>query len=292
MISSSSPENGNPYFIDHENASEIARLLDQDRLYTQGMGGLLAERGNDFTGLTQVLDIGCGPGGWVRDVAFLHPEVQVTGIDMSSTMIAYAQAQARVQQLSNTRFHVMDVQEGIDFPDESFDFVNARLLGFFPPHFWPRLLANYLRITRPGGLIRLTETEMSFSNSPALEQEHAWFFRALMRAGKSFSTTGERLCITAMLAPLLRQAGCVHVQVQATALDWSYGTPAYAAMVNNIQVGMQLMQSFFQVTEVASQELQQTYQRMLHEMQQETFAAVHLLVSACGVKPGDANTWK
>jgi quercetin dioxygenase-like cupin family protein len=33
------PQGDNSYFIDHENAAEMARLLDQDRLYTRSMGG-------------------------------------------------------------------------------------------------------------------------------------------------------------------------------------------------------------------------------------------------------------
>jgi ubiquinone/menaquinone biosynthesis C-methylase UbiE len=276
----------NAYFIDHENVAEMARLLDQDRLYTQAMGGLLPERVNTFSGISHVLDVGCGPGGWAQELAFAHPELHITGIDISETMIAYAQAQARVQHLSNANFQVMDVQEGLNFPDASFDLVNARLLGFFSPSFWPHLVADYVRLTRPEGLIRLAETEMSFSNSPAVEQEHAWFFRSLWRTGSSFSANGERLCISAMLAPLLRQAGCINVQVHATALDWSYGTDAHAAMCKNMQVGFKLLEPFYLATEVATrEEIDRTYTQMLDEMHSASFAGLHLLVSACGQKP-------
>jgi ubiquinone/menaquinone biosynthesis C-methylase UbiE len=276
----------NTYFIDHENVAEMARLLDQDRLYTQAMGGLLPERANDFSGITHVLDVGCGPGGWAQELAFAHPELHITGIDIGDTMIAYAQAQARVQHLSNAHFQVMNVQEGLGFPDASFDLVNARLLGFFSPSFWPHLMTDYVRLARPAGLIRLAETEMSFSNSPALEQEHSWFFRSLWRMGSSFSSNGERLCISAMLAPLLRQAGCINVQVQATALDWSYGTSAHAAMYKNMQVGFKLLEPFYLAAEVATQEeIDRTYTQMLAEMHSPSFAGLHLLVSASGQKP-------
>src|SRR4051812_46651907 len=101
-------EQQNPYFIDTESAAEMARLLDQDRLLTQGMGGLLVERNNDFSGITRVLDVGCGPGGWVQEVAFTSPEIEVIGIDISRTMIEYAQTQAQVQHLDNAVFAIMD----------------------------------------------------------------------------------------------------------------------------------------------------------------------------------------
>jgi ubiquinone/menaquinone biosynthesis C-methylase UbiE len=281
-----SPPDDNPYMIDHESAAEMARLLDQDHFFTRAMGGWLAERNNDFRGIHQVLDVGCGPGGWAQELAFAHPEIEVVGIDLSHTMIAYARAQARVQALENATFEVMDITRPLDVADRSFDLVNARLLGFLPPSAWPALVQEYVRITRPAGLIRLTETELSVSNSPALEQEHAWFFRSLWQAGQSFSANGERLTITAQLAPLLRRAGCSHVQVRAYALDWSQGAEAHAAMCRDVMIWFKLMEPFYLSLQIATQqELDQTYEQMLAQMQQDDFAAVHYLLTATGETP-------
>jgi ubiquinone/menaquinone biosynthesis C-methylase UbiE len=279
-------ESSNSYMIDHESAAEMARLLHQDHTFTEAMGGLLSERGNDFSGIKRVLDAGCGPGGWTQEVAFAHQEIEVIGIDISETMINYARAQAKVQGLDNLRFQIMDMQQPLAFPDNSFDLVNARLLGFFTPSFWPQLVQEYLRITRPGGLIRLTETEMSISNSPALEQEHSWFFHSMWKAGQSFSSNGERLTITAQLAPLLRRAGCHNMQVRAYAIDWSFGTPNYEAIYQDMKVGLKLMEPYYLATGVATQEeMDKTYQQMLIEVQQESFAGAHYLLTASGEKP-------
>ena len=54
------PKSGNVYISDSESGAEMARLIDQDSLITRGMGGLLPERSNDFTGIHRVLD-GAGP---------------------------------------------------------------------------------------------------------------------------------------------------------------------------------------------------------------------------------------
>ncbi|HTK05540.1 MAG TPA: class I SAM-dependent methyltransferase [Ktedonobacteraceae bacterium] len=278
-------EDENRYFIDHESGAEMARLLDQDRTFTRAMGGLLVERDDDFTGIERVLDVGCGPGGWVQEVAFAHPKIEVVGIDLSKTMLAYARAQAQVQHLDNALFQEMDIQQPLEFPDDSFDLVNARLLGFFPSSFWPTLVQEYVRVARPGGLIRLTETEMSVSNSPALEQEMDWFFRALWKAGMSFSPNGHRLTVTAMLAPLLRQAGCRNVRVKAHGLDWSAGAEAHRSMGKDMQMGFKLMEPFYLTTGVASQEeLERTYEQMLIEIQQDTFGGIHYLLTAYGEK--------
>src|SRR5690348_11473169 len=81
-----SSQEHNSYFIDHESAAEMARLLDQDRLYTEAMGGFFSERA-DLSNLHRVLDIGCGPGGWVQELAFAYPDKEIVGIDVSEAMI-------------------------------------------------------------------------------------------------------------------------------------------------------------------------------------------------------------
>src|SRR6266496_1335994 len=152
----SSSEDENSYFIDHESGAEMARLLDQDRLYTRSMGGFFSER-SDLSAINRILDIGCGPGGWVQELAFAYPEKDIVGFDISQAMIKYARAQAQVQNLENAQFLVMDATGPLDFADNSFDLVNARLIAFLTPQQWPRLLQECLRITRPGGILRLTE---------------------------------------------------------------------------------------------------------------------------------------
>src|SRR5215472_6378408 len=108
--------------------------------------------------------------------------MEVVGIDISQTMISYARTQAQVQRLDNAHFQVMDATKPLDFPDLSFDLVNARLIGFFPKAVWPSLLQECVRITLPGGIIRLTEIEMGvcgITDSTAVEQLNALVTRAL-----------------------------------------------------------------------------------------------------------------
>jgi ubiquinone/menaquinone biosynthesis C-methylase UbiE len=274
------------YFIDHESPAEMSRLEKQDRQFTKAMGGLFAERSNDFTDLRRVLDVGCGPGVWAQEVAFTFSEVEVVGIDISQTMINYATTQAKLQELYNVTFSVMDITEPLKFPDASFDFVNARLLGFLSPEQWPLLLREYIRITRPGGFVRLTETEMTETNSSALACEHEWFYKSLYLAGQSFSPNGSSLAITAMLAPLLRKAGCQNVKVAAYPIDWSSGTEDHDDMRKDIEVGFKLMEPFYLAAKVATaEEMATTYDAMRAEMDQDDFCALHLLVSVCGQKP-------
>src|ERR1700730_11838359 len=102
-------EEENTYIFDTESAVEMARLIDQDRVVTLGMGGALTGIPDLPIG-AQILDLGCGPGGWVLDVAHARPDVEVAGVDISKTMIAYAHARARTQLLTNASFGVMDLR--------------------------------------------------------------------------------------------------------------------------------------------------------------------------------------
>src|SRR5689334_9476334 len=107
------------YLHDAESVAEMGRLLAQDTLFTNAMGGVLPER-TDLSALHHVLDIGCGPGGWAMRVAKQYPHLRVTGIDISPSMIAYAQVQAKREGVQNVTFAQMNALEPLSFPDASF----------------------------------------------------------------------------------------------------------------------------------------------------------------------------
>src|SRR5689334_25322739 len=104
----------NTYIFDSESPTEMARLITQDRAVTQAMGGSLSGIADPFA-LHNILDLGCGPGGWVLDMAFELPDAEVEGVDISRGMVNYANARARTQQLSNASFGVMDITKPLKF---------------------------------------------------------------------------------------------------------------------------------------------------------------------------------
>jgi len=286
MTMSSDPlKSGNVYFNDPDSGAEMVRLLDQDRLITQGMGGLLPERSNDFSGIQRVLDVACGPGGWAQEVAFAHPETEVIGFDISPAMIDYAHMQAQVQGLHNASFLVMNLLKPLDFPDSSFDLVNARFINFLPAAAWPQLVQEFRRITGPGGFIRLTESEWwYFTTSPALENLNAMIIRALKIQG-SFSQTGRFTGILPMLGRLLRDAGCVNIQLVPHVIDFSVGTKAYQGFRKDAVAVFKLFQPFIIRMGVATQEeMDPLYEQMLLEMQQDDFRGLMLPLTAWGEK--------
>jgi ubiquinone/menaquinone biosynthesis C-methylase UbiE len=285
-MSSDKPLREHGYIIDPESGAEMARLLTQDRLITKAMGGLLPEL-SDLSSIQRLLDVACGPGGWALEVAATHPTIEIMGIDISQTMIQYAQAQAHARGLANAQFRVMDVTKPLEFPNASFDLVNGRILtGFLQTTEWPSLMRECARVLRPGGIIHFTEPEYGFTNSPALDQLTAWTGLALLRAGQCFSPQGRTFGTTPMLRLFLQAIGCQSIQHMAHVVDYSVGTELHASNVQNLQIIYKLLQPFFVGAGVADQErIEQVYQQMLLELQQEDFGGLDYYLTVWGKIP-------
>src|SRR5438128_2447640 len=114
---SSPPESS--YVFDPESPEELTRLLTMDQITTRAMGGPLAGLPK-LPKSANVIDLACGPGGWVLDVALARSDVQAQGVDLSKRMVDYANARARSQKRLNASFEVMDITRPFTLPAHSF----------------------------------------------------------------------------------------------------------------------------------------------------------------------------
>lgn len=64
------------YFIDPESATEMARLLEQDAIVTQGKP-LPEQLPETIACITEVLDLACGPGGWGLELLRNYPHMHL-----------------------------------------------------------------------------------------------------------------------------------------------------------------------------------------------------------------------
>lgn len=153
-------EHPSTYFVENRSrADDLARLQIQDQMLTEAMGGVLPEQA-DPTRLQRVLDVGCGTGGWLIEAARMYPSLSMlVGIDVSTCMVECARAQAAAHHLSDrVAFQVMDALRMLEFPDDFFDLVNQRSgVSFLRTWEWPKLLQEYQRVIRPGGVVRISE---------------------------------------------------------------------------------------------------------------------------------------
>lgn len=279
-------------FLDPNDPAETARLLLQDRMVTYSMHGLFPER-SDLGDIHAILDVGCGPGGWALDVAHAYPDRRVVGIDISTTMVTYAQAHAIAGRLGNVQFIVQDALQSLESLG-TFDLVNVRLaMTFVPRAYWPTFLGHCLDILRPGGILRITEGEaVPLTNSLACEKMNAWAAQMLYERGYGFSSPSHHLGILPWLDPLLQDVGvgCVHTGRMPHLLDFSYDTILHDSQYQNHMVWTLLMQSQLLDDGITTEEeFTQTYQRMLEEIQRPLFRGIWNLLTLWWRKPQDRN---
>lgn len=277
-------EQKNTYFINQERIEEMHRLAKQDRLLTQVS---FFPEPIEIDPLHTVLDIACGSGGWALELAHRYPQMKVVGIDTSERMIDFDQVQAEVKGLKNVTFQIMDALKPLDFPDQSFDAINARLLfGFMKRDAWPALLQECSRIVRPGGYLVLTEYEDSVTSGYALERLSTIFADALKRNNQSFSPTGRTIGITPILSRMLRETGFGNVKTNGHMLDYSKGMDAWEGFYENFKEGHKLLHPYLITSGATSQtEVEQLYEQALQEFHQPDFCGLWFYVTAWGQKP-------
>src|SRR5712692_6141883 len=154
--------------------------------------------------LTSILDVGCGTGRWVIEMARTFPGAQVVGLDIELPR------QSAPALPSTTSFVQANVLDGLPFADRSFDFTHQRLLVLaIPAAHWPLVVGELVRVTRPGGWVELLEGGDVFLNAgPATQRFLAWWHaasRARASTPHSWSVwvvcSLTRMCATSRCAP-------------------------------------------------------------------------------------------
>ena len=269
-------EQPSTYFVqDRSNKEEMTRLKLQDQLITTAMGGVLPEQ-TDTTRFRRILDIGCGTGGWLIELARTCPTCQqLVGIDISKRMVEYAREHAYDARQDHISFHVMDALRMLEFTDGFFHLVNLRFGSSFVRTWeWPKLLEEMRRVCRLDGVIRLTEPAiLTQSSSAALLRLCALLQYAFFRAGYYVENTPTG--ITAHLSRLLTQFGGRYVQVHERpySLLFQAGTPSGDAFVEDMVHAFHVLQPFLAKWGALLSDYDTLSQQALEEMHQPDFSA-------------------
>src|SRR5579859_7430761 len=309
-------EHPSTYFVqDRSNEEELVRLQVQDQMVTAGMGGVLPEQLNP-TIFQRALDVGCGTGGWLIEVAKTYPTTSLLlGVDANERMIAYACAQAEAQQVSDrVQFRTTGALRMLEFPVDFFDLqqgaeilshVTGRMLAFcsqgdgsilwhiavvnqrFGSSFlrtwdWPKLLQEYQRVTRPGGVIRLTESDTGKNNSPALTRLYQLLEQTSYKAGHLF-TPGKNGPANE-LANLLRKSGFQNVQSRSHTFEYRAGSAEWQLFYEDTRRVFRTIVPFFRKWTRLPDDYETIYQQALSEMQQPDFVATWNLLTAWATK--------
>ncbi len=274
--------------IDPALGVEIARQSELHRLLKQHTSAMQPPD-YDFRHSRRILDLACGPGDWVHDVAFADAELDVFGIDASPAVIQHARNMARTQGLENTCFQVMDLLAPLDFGDQDFDFINGRFLNAcLPPEAWPSLLAECWRILKPGGCIRLIDCCCGISSSRACERLSQGYGSALWLRGLRCTPVASEIYLSAapLTDVLLTQAGYEAIVLQRQTFDFSANRLAHWPMLEQMRAFFPLVKPFvLSMSGIDEALYERLYQQALAEWYAPDFYGVWIMGTTWGRKP-------
>lgn len=102
-----------------------------------------------------VLEVAVGTGLTFADILRKNPSGRTEGIDLTAGMLR--RAEARAQRLAPGRYHLsVGDAYNLSFPDASFDLlINNFMFDLLPEEDFPKVLAEFRRVLRPGGRLVL-----------------------------------------------------------------------------------------------------------------------------------------
>lgn len=104
-----------------------------------------------------------------------YPDCQYEGCDMvqvtNSNVIP-----------SQVKYSIGNVLEGLNYPDNTFDFVHMRLFILALREIeWPIAIKEILRVTKPGGMIQLLEFDLKVKRAIIIMKKSYYSFYLIHR---------------------------------------------------------------------------------------------------------------
>ncbi|CAG8734811.1 7669_t:CDS:2, partial [Acaulospora morrowiae] len=155
------------------NDEEIDRVQVEHHMYRTVWGGnfLSPVREMLMEGGATVLDFGCGPGTWTCDMSSDFPKSTFVGVEVASLFPTIYP--------SNVQFIKCDLNGGLPFNDNQFDFVYLQLkyLNYTKSQWNNLVIQELVRVLKPGGWIELFELECDGINNGPISKKYVSLFR-------------------------------------------------------------------------------------------------------------------
>src|SRR5215469_10995906 len=184
--------------------SEVDRLDLQHYALREALG---ANYLAPVSSAASVLDVGSGTGQWGFEVCGQFPEAMVVGLDLAA---------GKPGPPPGYRLVRSDLLAGLPFKDGRFDFVHQRLLFLaVPESSWSGVVADLVRVTRPGGWVELVEPPVFGLEGagPAIQRLQALAVAAVAARGLDTKST-----VFESVDRYLREAGMVEVRRREVSL--------------------------------------------------------------------------
>lgn len=174
----------------------------------------------------RILDAGCGPGEITSRLAQLYPQAQVLGVDIIDAHLDLART--RYSSLSpRVKFEHQSVY-ALDEADASFDVIACRHVLHSIPHA-ERVIAELVRVTRPGGYLHLIpeDYDMLHFQRGVLDPRDFW-----KDAPASFgAATGTDLFIGRNVIGILARMNLKEITADYVVVDTLRSRDAFATLL-------------------------------------------------------------
>ncbi|GBB92128.1 hypothetical protein RclHR1_01970010 [Rhizophagus clarus] len=132
-------------------------------------------------GECKVLDVGCGPGTWLLDLASKYESSYFFGLDIKPVYPNEIKPE-------NLEFYEADMFNGLPFPDNEFDFVHQETMSFIvKADQWNYVISELIRVTKPGGFIEIVEFISAKDNGTVLTNMYKTHFDLCLQRGVDMS---------------------------------------------------------------------------------------------------------
>lgn len=223
-----------------------------------------------------LLDIGCGPGVDTIPLAeLLDDRGKVIGIDTDEAMLAEADKAARETPYYSRIEHRQGTATDLPLENETIDACRAeRLLQVLPPELEQSVVAELVRVTRPGGRIVLVDADWSSASidfsDPHLERRLMEFFTLQMRPN---GIAGRRLYTL-----------CRDHRLQEIRVDIA---PMRQQRSSDTPFGEWLVNTATQAGIITTEEARRWQTELQERDRQQRFHACVNMVIVSGKKPGE-----
>jgi SAM-dependent methyltransferase len=231
-----------PSYLFPRHHAEIDRLDIQHYALREVLGGnyVAPVRQPD-----RILDVGSGTGQWGFEVASEFPGCLMVGVDLVA---------GKPGGPPNNCFVKADLLRGLPFRDGIFDLVHQRLLmSAVPAGSWSEVVADLVRVARPGGWIELVEGAPEMGPAGPSTARLSGMLKRLAEA-KGLDASGT---VFRSLVRYLREAGVEEVRVREVSLpvgEWG-GRIGSFMLTDARAMFMRLIPAFEAAFAVSTEEL-------------------------------------
>ncbi|KAL4213025.1 hypothetical protein CU097_003554 [Rhizopus azygosporus] len=169
----------------------------------------------DFEKGINILDAGCGSAAWIMDMVQEYPNCTYHGCDIDDNTYKNIDVKQFI-------FSIGDITQRLPYEDSTFDFVHMRffIAALREEDEWPAAINEAIRVTKPGGMIQMTEFNLQLPADPS-----NLFYKTMSACIDLSKSKGQNPHIGAELEKMLsRYSNIKIVQSDSRSCDMSSGT--------------------------------------------------------------------